>query len=82
VQGRYVAVYPSEAGPICGAELERPTLDELVEIAQPPAWWIWFNVRRELDDEPIPLPGLTSALLSGVKPIEIEEMERRRALFE
>jgi hypothetical protein len=59
-----------------------PALDELLDQAQSPVWWIWFNVQRELDDEPIPTPGMTTALLSGLKPVRREEVEQLRALFE
>jgi hypothetical protein len=65
-----------------GGELPSPALDELLDQAHPPVWWIWFNVRRELDEQPTPLPGLTAALLSGVKAIDVEEVERVRMLFE
>jgi hypothetical protein len=65
-----------------GGDVERPSLDEIVELAQPQVWWIWFNVRRELNDEPTPIAGLAAVLLSGVTAISMDEMERRRALFE
>jgi Ser/Thr protein kinase RdoA (MazF antagonist) len=54
-----------------GGLLEPPSMAEIVRLAQPNAWWIWFNVNRDLSDDPGPDPELVPALLSGLQPIDI-----------
>ncbi len=64
-----------------GAPLEPPTIAELAHQARPNVWWIWFNVQRDLSDDPGPDPELVPALLSTVEPIDTEALEVQAALF-
>src|SRR5262249_32785173 len=64
-----------------GGLLEPPSVDELAHQAQPNRWWIWFNVRRDLSDEPGPDPELVPALLSGVGRVDREALKHTVTLF-
>ncbi|MCL5997532.1 MAG: phosphotransferase [Chloroflexi bacterium] len=44
--------------------------------------WIAYNVRRDLGEQPGPDPWLTPALLAGVHPFDLEELQHTAALFD
>jgi hypothetical protein len=44
--------------------------------------WLAFNIRRDLSDRPGHVPELTESLLASLKPIDMEDLERRARLLD
>lgn len=67
-----------EAG---GHFVSRGVLD-LTYRARSLLWWLAYNVRRDVSENPGPDPDLTPALLSGVRELDLEMLQQTAVLFE
>lgn len=67
-----------EAG---GHFVSRGVLD-LTHRARSLLWWLAYNVRRDVSENPGPDPDLTPALLAGVRALDLEMLQQTAVLFE
>ena len=65
-----------------GGYFESRGILDLTYQARTRLWWLAYNVRRDVSDCPGHVPDLTSALLSGVHPLDLEVLKRTAGLFQ
>jgi thiamine kinase-like enzyme len=64
-----------------GHFVSRGILD-LTHQARALLWWLAYNVRRDVSENPGPDPDLTPALLAGVCEVDLERLQQTAGLFE
>jgi hypothetical protein len=64
-----------------GHFVSRGILD-LTHQARTLLWWLAYNVRRDVSENPGPDPDLTPALLAGVREFDLGRLQQTAVLFE
>lgn len=65
-----------------GGHFESRGILDLTYQARTRLWWLAYNVRRDVSECPGHVSDLTSALLSGVHPLDLEVLKCTTALFQ